>query len=522
MTTREFSKRTPSGYPKMRERKLSLKYWHRYLEHVINIYMFLKASIYLVIECYYVRLKSEQPDDSNFEAHQQSVLEYRLFMHRYGLAFRELSTTTVFGCAAHASIIAIFELVNLFARDRVVKLYRANYVILSHYDATKAGENVQHQFDINIKKVMQSNRLAVGFLRQFFSPCLSPRDKFRLVDDLNRQHDRLRRSLADRSQIWPPKSGVQWRQHQTQLALHLYYLMALFLFLGSTAALIFGQRTGYQLLKDSGQVPLNSLERLSFAELFVGVIATGDPFISAVLVLVTIFYDRTAQLRSVRDRLASLNKLLLELRVKKQQPKPIETIHSGPDNEAMDIYICLRVFIAEMEPIIKLANMIMNQCLISVLMVLGPTLLFYAGVDSAQTNILSLIIIYYIAAINSALTIGAAFEAANKKTVGLIWSFLANACPVAAGQEGLELCVLPSNETSLTLNKSELAAFRGDSAIINPHTISLWRQLINKQRCIQSRTNCKILYMIQLNYQNLLRLNFWLISVVLTVLTVRR
>lgn len=388
-----------------------------------------------------------------------------------------------------------------------------------------ADRRLNRQFEEYIHKVIISNRQTIKFILEVWSrPLYGFEIKSRLVSDLNRQQDHLRQLLIDKSSIWPSNWGAKWRERQAKLALRMYYFFGLSLYSSSAVATMIADEMNYELLRSTNQLPLNRLERLSQAEVLIGVLVVGSPFISAIVVLMTNFHDRALQLSCISGRLKALNRSLFELKSIRQHEAAINTDERNLEREALEVYLSLRVWLTELRPTIELANMIMNQCLIFVILLLMSTLYFYWNVDPSHMNIMAIIFLTFVAAINFSLMIGAAFEASCKKTIQLIWSLLANLSSAPRPDRQSES--LFQREKSQTRwsgrwSRGMAMTFVEDS-VINPHTIFLWRQLLDDQQCLNSRFNCTIMNMVRLNYESLLRINFWFISVVLIYLTERR
>lgn len=524
---------------------ISPKYWLKHIEHIIAIYMFFKSSLYLALEYYYIKLLSKFPSGEHGrwdEAHKQSVLEYQIFLRQCGLATRDLRTATIFGYSVFFSILATFSFVNLFTRNRVAEVYKTNNIIQSYINPAIAEANLIRQFDIHINKVIDSNRQTVRFILHHLSRSSSgqSRTDAKLVGRLNSQRDHLNQLLVDKSTIWPTNFGTEWRRKQKDVAVYLYYIIGLALMFGSILAAILAHSLTYQMFEAKNELPMNKLERIALAELLMCVMSTGDPFISAIVVLIMNFYDRVVQLRSISGHLLALNSSLRELKLQRQAPsmqpranKPakfeLDKQHGEYLNkEALEVYLGFRVFAAELKPVIRMANMIMNQCLVFILIVFAITLFCYEDVDSTQANILMVMTLNFIAVINFALGMGAAFEATCKKTAQLIWSFLAHSSHrditnLSSGRHSNKLRApqikQPIAREVSTTTTTAVPSRADDDSIINPHTVFLWRQLVREQQCTYGRSNCMILNMIQLNYQSLLRMNFWFISAVLIYLT---
>lgn len=512
-----------------RARGIRLKNWHKYTEHIINIYMFFKSILYVVLECYYVQLQSKRPESDHpvgvVRAHEQLVLEHRLLMQRYGLAFRELNTATIFGYAMIVSILGIFNYVNYFTRNRASKLYESNDIVINYKNPEIAERNLIRLFDVHINKVIESNRQTIRVVMHFWSRTCSwstaTTKELKPIEILDKQRNHLLGLLSDKSSIWPSNSTAAWRQKQTKQAFYLYSIISIVLLLGTVMATYFAHVKSYLSLMATGQLPLNQLERLAMAELAVGAIATGDPFISSIVVLMTNFYNRKSQLKNIGERLRALNNSLLKLRrmshLSARKNVDLEfrlALREHLDKQAIELYLSLRVFMAELKPVIRLANMILNQCLMLIISVLTITLLFYTEIDSTQANILGIMTFNFIGSLDIAFGIGAAFDASYEKTIRLIWSLLANSCPRQRSS------LVSLGKSSFTLSRAEII-IPPDDSMISPHAIFLWRQLISEQQSTYSKANCMMLNLIHLNYQSLLKMNFWLISAVLICLTER-
>lgn len=511
--------------------RVSAKHWLKYIEKIFCFYFCLKSAFYLGLECYYVNLQKnlialqdKSSDKSQLEANELALVAHRLYMRQCGSVYRELDTAAIFGYASFLSILVSFRYADLFTLNRVSRLYRSNDTILGHIKPSVAKKRLRRLINAHIRQISNSNEQTVRFILLSLSNQSHPGAANKVVHHLKEQQSHLRELSIDKSTIWPANKTAEWRRNQIRLVLILYFLIGVGIYVGASIAVFYSQIAAYDALDSLGQIPLNLMEKISLCELTVAVLATGDPFISAVSVLIVSFHERVTELIAIKTRLKHLNFSLVNSRKQREShgSSSYQTrMQREIDKEALEVYLCLRVFITELRPTILLANLIMNQCLVFVFIVLTLTLLFYSDVDTYQAKIVSIVTVTFILAINSALTIGAAFEAFCRRTWRHIWLLLANLDMVSGHDKHLDLHKRLEDESGYNHERFKTISL-DDDGIINPHTNFLWHRLASQQDFIATQINCTILNMIRLNYHSLLRINFWFVSAVLIFLTGRK
>lgn len=456
-------------------------------------------------------------------------------MRRIGLAYRELGTASVLGYSLYVGIILIFYSIEEITFGQASLNYRNDGFVLANMRPDLADLQLRRLFQRCIGQVSESmeapfranNRIgSINYLtRQTDS-----------ISQLNEQRSYLRHFSKGpgRSKLLDSRHG-NWLQEQRMIALSLYLLISMGFFVTAIIANQFTQYIVYQRLALKGMVPFNFMEKFSFIEQLIVVIITLDSFATPVVLLVANFRDKLLYLAKLRSRFSSLERSLVKLRLmhspdgrpdlktEKQQRCNGEDSFDGlkeqVNHDALEIYLRLRVFMLELGPTIKLANMIMNQCFFFISLVLAFTLAFYTSLDQILVRILSLVVIQFVCGINLAFGVCAAFNAICVRTTLIAWTLLAHSTLVPRGNHEDPFRDAGRYRTTLEL---DFCKSGGRQSLVNVHTISLWRRLVTNQTVLLETFSCHVLASIKLDYSNILRLNFWFISVVLIVFTERQ
>lgn len=499
----------------------------RQVERAFCFLTLIKSVVYLVLEAYYVKLQMNT-SSVNMSHESRAALDIQIqhlerVMCQIGLGYRELGTSTVFGYALLSAILVIFYFIDEITLGQASKRYKQDSFVLANMSPELSGAHLRKLIEHCTKQALNANFIYChratydrqsrnrSDLSQFSSPFMEQKLIF---DYYLSDHGRIR--LHDRTD--------RWLREQRRFALAIYILINVVFFVGTIFANLLTQYIAFTRLqtRHGDTFRFNFMEKLSFIEQPIVVIITLNSFATPMAVLVLNLRDRAIFLSKLRAKFAKLELSLTqmksithklfhspELRTDRHEAE-LEKWRMRSTLEALDIYIRLRAFMMDLRPTIKLFNMIMNQLFFYVFSVVAPTLAFYSDLDSIIVKILSVIAVQFIIAINLAFIVCAAFNATCVRTTMIAWRLLARSILESVVDTQADQ-IIPSTVRQENLH-----------CLLDTHTMTLWRRLVENQEALLKQFPCQILAAIRLDYSNILRLNFWYISIVLIFFTDRQ
>lgn len=307
-------------------------------------------------------------------------------------------------------------------------------------------------------------------------------------------------------------------------------------------------------LAEKGEHPLNTAERIGNLDPYLATALGLEKFLMPMILLMANLYDKRAFLLTIQTRFRNLGVRLSQLKasldansnqsggpscslggaqpVAQHGQAHCNRLRTECEQEALRIYLSLRVFIDQLRPSTDLASLIVNQyCLMAVIM-LGFTLPFCSNTDSHQLMIIGSILVDLVSTMNLAFIICAAFESICVKTIQHSWSLVASMTIDPAQSYGHSLNDTEANRImALKMRRSRASQpalrtfneFASENqlgaSVINEHTATLWRRFVADMPSLNKNAHCAIFGCVRLNYSGMIRLNFWFISVVLIYLS---
>lgn len=180
---------------------------------------------------------------------------------------------------------------------------------------------------------------------------------------------------------------------------------------------------------------------------------------------------------------------------------------------------------------IYLAQCIMSRIVILLVLSLLPAALFYSRMEATYLTAFLVSLFLIVMAVDSGFIVCAALNATCIRFSNLIWSLIGlieeqTRVRYCKSKDGLpaskfnapfdlkcrEFC---QGETSSAKQEFEYSSH----AIINNHTLLLWRRLVIFNEITAQHFVCKLFGCFEINYNGVLQLNHWILSAILFAYT---
>lgn len=321
---------------------------------------------------------------------------------------------------------------------------------------------------------------------------------------------------------------------------------------------------------------LNLVERLTIVEYFVFVYFAINWYIKPLSLLIVMFKDHSKYLSHISVEFDLLEEQLEKFQqhkseIKKKQQKQCfpELVHEkyeyktirpntgsdrqlvlseeleqhlrfNCDKQAIKTYINFNLFQNECKCSLKLTRRIIEQRVCFILCGVFPTLLFVDNLKYEHLATFSIVSLLILSSIDMAFCICALMHSSSMKACNRAWSVLANSTATdppstCLFSEDVMPCAskvtirqrAPMNFRRLfKLNQDQ--PFRNNNeedveekdeeevaCSLTPHTQILWQRLLENHELLSSNFLVKIFGSIRLDFNGILKINFWIVSVIL-------
>lgn len=225
------------------------------------------------------------------------------------------------------------------------------------------------------------------------------------------------------------------------------------------------------------------------------------------------------------------------------------------DREALEIYLNFRIFLKQIEGPMLAAKYIMVKNIMYICYCLATTLVFFRGIKAEHLKFIVVLIVLVMALVNGALFVCAKFSSTCVKTFNSMFSLIARSLNHQVSSEFFRQALDQGNmkdgdcelgpRMSLLWPIEEISTITGQKKLrrrfatvekhqskfdeihymsehpISPHTLILWRKLAQDHPLLMDRFVCTLAGVLKLDFHNIMRFNFWIISIVLLALTSR-
>lgn len=478
---------------------------------VYFITLIIRAICQIILLLNYSALKNGLKDEvisssSGYIAFQEQkireTLNWLLFL---GSAFRELKIVAVFGYIEHIVMTMVFFFFPLIYGNRMQKYVEHDSCTFFLTQPKLSRERTRKRINQSINKTIVSN---FNFLRRNAlaqqtnarkSPgtTMSSYDQMVMTEGAKRQHKHLMELINDEESLWPPNRNEEWRQKLRQDGIRLYFLLSVVTWLVIHLAFVVAIESAYRLIKVS-PIPysreLTVRDRVLNVENLIFLLFATHWFAESVTILLTIIRDQLYFLKKLR---LDFDKLLYRVAVANKCIEDIEegnscsiSIKGGNeyfqlDDPFIDLYLSYSLFNLELKSSLNFSSVILSQYLVFVMV---PTV----------------------------------FLLSITKTINLDQWTTVFVCGVVkfVGGNVISLAHAKMNAQCLKLtNKywSLVARISDKSLMVTRHTSILWWRVNEDCQQLQRRYTCKV-FGENIDHQNIIRLDLWLVSVALLFL----
>lgn len=541
----------------------SSNWWLR-LRILLILYIDCKMIMYIILQSQNEllqsrldRIKPFMRDEIIVNQREQlrvQLQDHRRLMREYGVIFRDLGPATILGLALHLLVHLIY-FAYLFSQGKLSEDPRLENSVLSYKNPKLADKRLSEVFNLHLRKmIMLNTKKAQSILKLSISKsmgCLliDQEDFNRSISDLSDQHRQLENLLHDKTTIWPPTNDANWKEQQTRFVSRAFGVGGLALLPSSLLIVVVALHFQHQILIERGEIPLNFSEKLCPLEQMFSVYFGLDIVVDVLVLLIVNMRDEHMLLRVINERFDRLNFMLAKLgqgtrcralecggssscTTSAISSRPITDrrlaeLKSKCNQEALELYLSLRVFIDELQPTIALSSRFISCVTLQSGSLLLITLLFFNAANTNQLAIMAAITFLASSTIDLVLVVCANFEASCTKTLQRSWSLVANLTRDETGS--MEQWKSDVRIRAAAFFWPVVTSIRADSfmfsqtkgCLINMETASLWHRFVEDLSGMHRHYNCSAFGLFLINYRHLLSLNFWIISVVLIFLTQR-
>lgn len=380
-----------------------------------------------------------------------------------------------------------------------------------------------------------------------------------LVEALNIQLAHLISLMENKESIWPPNRNLIWRERLKKRWFFMYATTNLSLLPTSELILCILHAFSYKSLKNFKEKNVNvnpeSKDSKVFnyvdtiymlEELLLGRF-TVEGFLEPLALTIIGIQDQMKYLLVLKERFLRLERKLKEFNeFKKNLVESIELAEKEVgkklynssqwinwkriqntleqknrlelDHEALELYISFQLFIEDARLTLSFAELVMNQRAYFVLIILVPTCYFLDSIETAHLKVLLATSFIILVGIDAAFAMVANLHSHCIKLIKRSWSIVANS-------------TLTSENISIVIDDDESSGYVCSlfhhyshqkhylNSPINPHTILLWHKLIENNQFLAEQFVAKIFNSIKLDFNGILKINFWVVSLFLVSLT---
>lgn len=395
-----------------------------------------------------------------------------------------------------------------------------------------------------------------------FSQCDSRRYEFyekeaevSLHHALYRQLNHLNKLTKNRSKIWPSNRNLTWTTKMKKIWLTCYievFLLTWLIgqttcFLGTKAALsttnsneFIGEKNDKILL----------LDRFNCCESHIFSYSVVCFFIEPITILVVSTLDQFEHLKSMKLKMRKATENLHHFRKWQDHINPLIrsdyklTLQAERefmfecDKDAIELYISYHIFRDEIKSSMLVAQRATNQNATFILITTLPILIFIKDVRENDYVPLIMISLNFIVSINGTFLLCAILHTLCVRLSKQVWSYIAmleeynfdtvNKSQVQRNKDDewgtFSGLLIATDETTSNLSylKKNIYLLYNSKSFVTPHTMLLWRRLVERQEFIEENFACKLFGFLKVDFSGILKLNYWLISFALLTLTYRR
>lgn len=364
--------------------------------------------------------------------------------------------------------------------------------------------------------------------------------KDRVIFGMERQFEYLNNLSRVKREVWPDNRNSKWEQQLKRLWRIMYFVLAPFVWFCGEVCILSASYLAFEALKNNEIRKISFLDRLWAAEYCVYAFFGAESFLAPFMILVLGIFDQTKCLISLKpkfDKICEKMRKLEQLHdwneAKSKLSKAEKELILECDRDALNLFICYQLFQDDVESIIELAQKVVSLYVTFTFISLVPTFAYHKNIPSQYLPIFLLISISIVVTINMTFCLCATLNASCKRTIKMAWSLIG----FAEGYNHRRYTQLSRKVAQTRFVKfSDLRSsyFCGNDvssmiptidfdyychSFITPHTVLLWRRMIDKQDRLNEKFTFRLYNKINIDFAGILRTNYWMVSLLLFVLT---
>lgn len=316
-----------------------------------------------------------------------------------------------------------------------------------------------------------------------------------VVDSMTAEQNKLL-ELVDYIDSLARKSMSPSKLDSSRLFVRLYiYFMVYFIVL-----VVAGQLLANETLPKTR----TGIEYFTIVEQYSLVFFGLNNFIPTLTDIVAGFRSRMKYLAEVERRFRFYLAIIAHnQKVQRGKQSSIEMlVHS---NEELELYLGLQMFANNISLLYEQSRSFIYRCIFCVLYSLLPALLYLDLNSTLHVSLLVGSITSVIIALNTTFFFCSFVSTSCLRVVNLAWPLIA-----ISVQNQLDFTNNP-----VELNKQDA---RQHFMIISPHSLQLWRRLVEDKERLIDKYTCKVFGSMRLEYTSVIRVNVWILSLVILFL----
>lgn len=518
----------------------------------------LRALISLVLQCTYVQMQRSQSS-------YQSINQIRNIMLQFGQPFRECNTSGVFYYSVHLYSWIVYYFLRRIPSGDWSK-YLSNGGLLSYLENPAREEKIiLGRINELIRNLIESN---INFTRIILDPqkfdqktiILDDRKTFKKVQptsvrckeisasnklareiavySLTSQLNYLNELKLNTTKVWPPNRVSEWAVKIRGYWFKIYATSYANIWFVCTACAVVSVNLTHKNLIESNLSDKNYAKFTLFDRFWIFnillycAVAVGWYVTSLTVALISIcdqlrfvnsFKPKLCHLGSRMNKLDDIRKKFLSLSGDRSfknisnfnSDKVIQNIKIECDNIVVEFYITFRLFRDGLKDTLELTQEIVGHCVSFITATLLTTLIFYDRVPTDHLTILVAASIAGLISTNCVFVLCAALHASSCRITNLIWPLitLAENCNL-----NYHNCPFES-KSNFGFSDDNFDFEYHSNSLISPHTVFLLRKIAANDVFLAKSCVCRLYGTIPLDYEGVMRINFWLISSILLALT---
>lgn len=351
------------------------------------------------------------------------------------------------------------------------------------------------------------------------------------LSTIKQEHRYYEELLVDKTKIWPQNRTEFWLKEIKWMWLQLYYLMETNVMMANFILVSLLFRGSYEFRnKQKLTQELSPLRILGYLDMFMVLpkftqyARTISNFIISQIDLMKLVYQfrhKVAEIRLEATELILSNELWAK-RAKYWMSNREHRLRC--DKLCIEAYIVLRYIMIQYVPLKSNGQAIIHQIGCVILAMLVSIVSCNHKLTSYEIIFVRLIAIMMFVVVNLALGCYAELNARHLNMIKLIWSVLQATINKPNLIDGRFEDTLKRNQPKeIWINVYQPAEFKllaryyldhNSNFIVSPHVLYLWQRLVHhEQSQLSDLFTCKFLGLIPIDYNSLVELNFWVISV---------